>query len=589
MGARAPLRPHAKRIRCCLLEGEMGLTRALMNARICLATAAMALATSGCPDSEGGDDETGTATGTATASATASATANPTEDTPTTGSDDGGPAPVDGGVGIMGVRRLSRDEYDNTVRDLLGETSRPGSKLLPEDIYEPFDNDFTLQIASTPLIDALEALARDIAFATITDPARKAMVLGCVPTGAQDTACMRSFIESFGRRAFRRPLAVEEVDAYAALAKLYTDQTGSFDEGACVVLRAMLQAPEFVYRVEIGAGTDEPGVFRLNSFEVATRLSYFLWGTTPDDSLLDLAANNGLGTPDAVRGAAEKMLADPRARERFDRFHAMWLGYFSLPHAPELTSAMRIETRLLIDQVLFDDKSSWYDLFTATGSYINDLLASNYGLPAPGSSEHVWVDYGASGRQGLLSQGSFLSVAGKFGDTSPTQRGKLIRTRLMCQAIPPPPANVNVDEPPSDPNSNCKVDRYAAHRNDPACVDCHKLMDPVGFGLENYDQRGAFRTNDLNEPDCIIDGAGDVDGILFKGPAELSNALIDADLLDACAVTQVYRLAMGHREQNEDMPVIDLLSQSFRDDDHRFDQLVLALVSQESFLFRREE
>lgn len=546
---------------------------------------AVSLALPACPADEV-DEETATAA-TDGGSATATASGEPTGGTPTTG-DDGGPAPMEG-VGIMGVRRLSRDEYDNTVRDLLGETSRPGSKLLPEDIYEPFDNDFTLQLATTPLIDALEALARDIAFATIADPARKALVLGCAPTGPDDDTCMRSFIASFGRRAFRRTLTPEEVDAYAALAKQYTSETGKFDEGACVVLRAMLQAPEFVYRVELGAATDEPGVFRLNGFEVATRLSYFLWGTTPDDPLLDLAESGGLATPEDVRGIAEKMLADPRARDRFDRFHAMWLGYFALPHAPDLTTAMRIETRLLVEQVLFDDKSSWYDLFTASGSYINDLLAANYGLPAPGSAEHVWVDYGDSGRQGLLSQGSFLSVAGKFGDTSPTQRGKLIRTRLMCQAIPPPPPNVNVDQPPSDPNSNCKVDRYAAHRNQPGCADCHNLMDPVGFGLENYDQKGAFRTNDNGEPDCIIDGAGVVDGKTFNGPAELADMLVAADVLDACAVTQVYRLAMGHREGNDDMPRIEALRQQFSEDDHHFDQLVLALVSDESFLFRREE
>ncbi len=556
----------------------MTATRTPIPARLAL-IAGLAVS-AGCPAGEPSADTEATTTATGTAT-------DPTDGTPT-GGDDGGPAP-EANVSIAGVRRLSRDEYDNTVRDLLGETSRPGSKLLPEDIYEPFDNDFTLQTATTPLIDALEALARDIAFATLADPARKAMVLGCTPTGPQDSECMRSFIASFGRRAFRRPLQADEIDTYAALAKAYTDETGKFDEGACVVLRAMLQAPEFVYRVELGAATDTPGIFRLSDFEVATRLSYFLWGTTPDDALLDIAEAGGLATPDDVRAYAEKMLADPRARDRFDRFHAMWLGYFALPHAADLTTAMRVETRMLIEQVLFDEKTSWYDLFTATGSYLNDLLATTYGLPPPGSNEHLWVDYGDSGRQGLLSQGSFLSVAGKFGDTSPTQRGKLIRTRLMCQVIPPPPPNVNVDDPPSDPNSNCKVDRYAAHRADNACSGCHALMDPVGFGLENYDQRGSFRLTDTNEPSCVIDGAGDVDGQIFHGPAELADMLIATDTLDACAVTQVYRMAMGHREQNEDMPLIAALKQEFIDDDHHFDQLVLALVAQESFLFRRDE
>jgi hypothetical protein len=260
-----------------------------------------------------------------------------------------------------------------------------------------------------------------------------------------------------------------------------------------------------------------------------------------------------------------------------------------LPHAPELTTAMRVETRLLVERIVFGDKTSWYDLFNSTGTYLNDLLAGNYGLPAPGSPDHIWVEYGDSGRQGLLSHGSFLSVAGKFGDTSPTQRGKLIRTRLMCQAIPPPPPTVNVDEPPSDPNSNCKVDRYLTHRTQPGCVDCHNLMDPVGFGLENFDQKGAFREHDLDEPSCLIDGQGVVDGMMFTGPAELADLLIGADVLDACAVTQVYRLAMGHAETSDDASYVDALTQKFRDQDHRFDQLLLDLVSHEAFKFRREE
>jgi hypothetical protein len=201
----------------------------------------------------------------------------------------------------------------------------------------------------------------------------------------------------------------------------------------------------------------------------------------------------------------------------------------------------------------------------------------------------VWVDYGDSGRQGLLSHGSFLSVAGKFGDTSPTQRGKLIRTRLMCQNIPPPPPDVNVDIPPTSPDSNCKVDRYLAHRSQAGCVDCHNLMDPVGFGLENFDQKGAFRTHDLNEPTCLIDGDGTVDGSMFNGPAELADLLIGAEVLDACAVTQLYRLAMGHREAAEDVPYIMDLQDQFREGDHRFDQLLLGLVAADAFMFRREE
>lgn len=500
------------------------------------------------------------------------------------------PGPSDeAGVGEMGARRLSRNEYDNTVRDLLGDDTRPGTKYLPEDIVDPFDNDFRGQQPSKVLIDALEASANDIAVRLVADPVRRAEVVGCEPTGADDAGCMTSFIEHFGRLAVRRPLSAEEVGLYLALAQTFALDQGDFYQGVEVVLRAMLQTPEFVYRIERGTPTATPGVFRLDDFEVATRLAYFLWGSAPNDELLEFAEAGELGTPEAVAAVAEWMLSEDRARARVDRFHAMWLGYFQLPHQADVTASMREESRALIERVIFDEHSAWQELFTADGTYINQTLADLYGLPAPAGDEFAWVDYGDSGRQGLLSHGSFLSVAGKFGDTSPTQRGKLIRNRLLCQVIPPPPPDVNVDEPPSSPDSDCKWDAYAAHRELAGCKGCHDLMDPVGFGLENYDQLGRWRETDVDHPECVIAGEGTIDGDAFSGPAGLADYLVTGEQLEICIVRQVYRFAMGHEVLTEDVAFVDQLDQSFAAADYRFDRLMLDLVSDEAFLYRREE
>lgn len=497
-------------------------------------------------------------------------------------------APEDGGVGIMGLRRLTVDEFDNTVRDLLGDDTRPGEGLLPEDVVDPFDNRFSTQSASRPLIEGLEQLSIDITTRLLEDTPRRDMVVGCQPTGADDEACMTSFVASFGRRALRRTLTDDEILRYVGLGLSYAGDESDFYAGVGVVVRAFLQDVEFVYRVEIGTPTDEAGVFSLNDWEVATRLSYFLWGTMPSDELLDLAEAGQLGTPDEVREAAADMLVDDRALDRIDRFHAMWLGYYRLPHAPDLTAAMRTETRMLLEQTIVQEQADWRTLFSATGTFVDSMLATHYGLPAPAGTGFQWVEYGDSGRKGLLSHGSFLSVAGKFGDTSPTQRGKIIRKRLFCQDIPPPPPDVNIDEPPPEVDSPCKIARYNMSQID-GCSQCHALLDPVGFGLENYDQAGRFRETDNGLPECTIEGDGIIDGNEFHGPDGLADLLMEQSLLDTCIVAQVYEFAMGHEIATEDLRYVDDLTGTFYEGGFRFDTLMLDLVADEAFLYRREE
>ncbi len=499
------------------------------------------------------------------------------------------PPPADGGVGIVGMRRLSRIELDHTLRDLLGDDTRPATALLPEDVIDPFDNDYTKQTVTTVLVEGIESLAIDVSRRFLADTTRRDMVVGCQPSGPDDAACMESFVRRFGRRALRRPLTGEEVEDWTTLAMTYASERADFYEGVDVIVRLLLQHPQFVYRVELGTPTEEDGVFRLNGFEIATRLSYFVWGSTPSDELLDLAEEGALETTDDVRAAAQMLLEDDRARDRIDRFHAMWLGYYELPHSPEMTTAMREETRALLEDVIFDNPRSYLDVFTADGTFVDDTLAQHYGLPAPGSSEPTWVPYGDSGRRGLLSHGSFLSVAAKFGDTSPTQRGILVRKRLLCETIPPPPPDVDVDNPPTSPDSECKVDRYAAHRSNGACRACHELIDPIGFGLEQFDHLGQFREVEAEHSECAITGEGAIDGQTFSGPAGLADYVIDNELLDTCLVTQVYRFAMGHDAGDEDMRYLDDLQAAFRDNGYAFDELVLSLVSDDAFLYRREE
>jgi hypothetical protein len=506
----------------------------------------------------------------------------------------GGPsAQTLGEIGVSGLRRLTAVEYDATIFDLLGVVVQ-SETALPEDLRSPFDNDYTKQQASEALISAADVLAGDIAAQVVADADLRARAVPCEPSGPTDDACYREFLATFGRRAFRRPLSQVELDHFATVLFPHAAEENDFWVAVHSGLRAFLQHPAFLYRVEVGTPVEgQPGVFRLSDFELGTRMSYLLWGTTPPDWLLDGTEQGALATPEGVRAAVTQLLDDDRAKERIARFHGMWLGYERLPHAAELADAMQLETGKLLERVVFEERGPWVDLLRSTETYLNDTLAAHYGLPAPSGGEG-WVSYGDSGRQGLLSQGSFLSAVAKFDDTSPTQRGLLIRTRLFCQNISPPPPDlmVNTDMPPEGPDPNaCKEQRYSMWQTD-GCKLCHAKMDPVGFGLENYDTAGRYREFEPDRPDCPIDGVGMLEGVgEFQGPAELSSLMIEAGGVDECVATMVLRFAAGRYQLGaEDQALVDrLVPIAQRDGALAFYDLLVELVGSEAFRHRREE
>ncbi|HWP05142.1 MAG TPA: DUF1588 domain-containing protein [Polyangiaceae bacterium] len=500
-----------------------------------------------------------------------------------------GPAPT---ALETGARRLTRSELDNIVRDLFGDATSPAQKVLAEDEFNPFDNDYTLQRASRALIDSLEALADDVAARALA-PAARSKVVPCTPSGAGDTACFRETVTALGLRLFRRPLADDEVSAYMTLQAFSTednpDVPHDFYTGIELVLRSMLQDPEFLYRLELGTPQAEAGVFKLGEYELATRLSFLLWGSTPSDALLESAAGNGLSAASARRTVAEGMLDDDRARDAVHRFHAMWLGYRSIPASAELASAFDLETTHLIDRVVFDEPKSYLELFTSPETYVNNLLADQYGLTRPSGGEG-WVSYGTTGREGILSHGSVLAAFSKFSDTSPTQRGIFVQTRLLCNKVDPPPANVNVDQPPTSTTSACKYDRYAAHRTTSSCAGCHNNLDPIGFGLEQYDIGGRLRTHDDGHPECTIDGEGELPGYgTFSGPGELSEKLVGSGELSSCFVEQWLSYALGRHVADNEAGVVDELSQGFSSKSYAAKELLLDYVASDRFALRREE
>ena len=492
------------------------------------------------------------------------------------------------GVGANGITRLSRAEYRSTVQDLLGVDLGSDVELLPADSFAPFDNDYTLQTPSSALVEALKALAERAVAAALADPALRATLVGCAPSGPDDAVCLDGFIRRFGRRALRRPLQESEVMAYQRFLS-FASASGDFYVAVSMVARAMLQDMELVYRVELGTPiAGQPSLFRLGDFETASRLSFLLWGQGPDDELLDRAAAGELQADAGVRAAAERLLDDERGKRRIDRFHALWLGYDTLPHAPELNAAMRAETDALLRRTIFDQPRPWLELFSAAETWVDAELADLYGLSGAPSAGFAWLPYADADRRGILSHGSLLSNGVRGSDTSPTRRGKFVTERLACTPVPPPPEDVNADEPPPDVSGlNCKADRYQLHRTEARCAGCHALMDGIGFGLERYDARGAYRQADDGKPECAIDGVGEVQGVgAFSGPAELAALLAQSGDLTSCLVQRLHQLAVGRERLPNDQPLLDALAARGGGPSLQLRQLIVDWVSSEGFRMR---
>ncbi|MBX5481710.1 MAG: DUF1592 domain-containing protein [Myxococcaceae bacterium] len=492
------------------------------------------------------------------------------------------------------LRRLTRDEYDHTVRDLLGDTSRPARAFPPDSEGNGFDNQASSQEASPALVeayaDAAEALAARADLASL---------LPCSPADIGPEACGRAFIQHFGRRAFRRPLTADEQSRFEALFDDVRSAEG-FDAAARTVIEVMLQAPQFLYRIELGgAPAEDTARVRLTGYELASRLSYFLWSSMPDDALLDAAARGELDTPEGIEAQARRMLADDRAREMVRRFAVQWLGLSHFddvakdpvryPDFAAVKPLMQQEAALFVEHLSLDGTGDASRLFTAESTWANDALAQYYGLPPVSGEAFREVSLKKNARVGLLTLGAVLSQYGKFDQSSPVLRGKFVRERLLCQSLPPPPGNVVLDLPP--PSTSTTRERYKAHAANPACSGCHALLEPVGFGLEHFDGAGRFRTEENGyrvDAHGEVISAGDLDGP-FEGAGELSERLGQSRQVKQCLARQWFRFAVGRGETTSapDQCALKRVDAAFAASGYDVRELLVAITLTDAFAYRR--
>jgi hypothetical protein len=502
-------------------------------------------------------------------------------------------------MGSTPLRRLSSTEYTNTVRDLFKNPA-----LAPDVIADPltlgFENNAAVLTVTPTAADRYMTVSETLADQATTSLGSLAPCLA-IATATNEASCVAQFLRDFAGRAFRRPLEDAEATALQNLFSIARSDGDTLAQALSVAIEGVLQSPYFLYRVEVGSPMIGTSFNQLSSWEVASRLSFLLWSSMPDDTLSAAARANQLATKDQIRTQAERMIADGRARAMVADFNQHWLLTYKVGGAqkdsatypdftPAIAAAMQTETDMFVDDVVWQGAGNMMDLFTAPYAFRNKTLADFYKSgPTVTGSAFTRVDLDTTRYAGLLTQGGMMAGIAHTNQTDPTRRGKFVRVQLMCESIPPPPPNVMAVPTNPDPNMTTRQ-RAENQRGSGVCGSCHQLMDKIGFGLEHFDPVGRWRDQESGKP---IDASGeivntDVPGV-FDGAAELGKKLAASDELRQCAVTQWFRFASGREEQAADACAIERLNQAFSASGNHVRDLLLAMTQGDSFTLRSTE
>ncbi len=501
------------------------------------------------------------------------------------------------------IRRLTRFEYNNTVRDLLGDTSNPADILPPEEEVAGFNNQAGALTTSDLLIEQYMKVAEDVSARAVGNV--QALLPGCDPSTDGADACAMAFIEDFGKRAFRRPLAADEVQRFKSVFDwaMADENLGRFEDGIQLVIEATLQSPNFLYRPELGAETPVEGdVVPFTSWEMATKLSYMLWNSMPDAELFAAAEADQLTTREQVAAQATRMLNDDKAKDLVKNFHAQWLQLTHIDSVtkdtgvyPSFSGSLRPlwkeEIQRFIEHVVFEEDGSLETLFTADFSFMNEELASFYGgdvAETVTGPEFRRVQLAPDRRAGLLSMAGLMATHANLNQSSPVFRGKFVREQLMCDTLPLPPNDLVIEPPELDPEKTTK-EQFEEIGANPACGGCHSLMNPIGFIFEHYDGIGQWRDEQNGQPiDAIgeVVATDDIDGT-YDGAIELAGALADSAQVQECVASQWFRFAYNRTVTQDDSCSMEQLNDVFRSSGFDVKALLLELTQTNAFLYRR--
>ena len=500
--------------------------------------------------------------------------------------------------GAAEARLLTRLQYDNTVRDLLGDLTAPAQSFPAENTLLGFGNNADAHRASLLLAESHVSAGEAVARAAV---ARGVDALLPCEAGDRSEDCVARFVTMFGYRAFRRPLAEGESEPFLGLFRQASPLWG-FDTALELVIQAFLQSPQLLYRTESlvlaeGASPEEqggnPAALPLDSYQIASRLSYFLWNTMPDAELFALADTGQLGSLDTVREQARRMLGDERARATVTDFYQQWLGVSQFAGlarvAPgtESVSDYNLSWGQSLDQFIqhtfWEEGGNVAALLSSPSVFMDPPLSALYGVEA---SAEPYLD---PNRAGILTQPGLMALLAHPEQSAPVQRGKFVREQLLCHQLPPPPPDVDTTPPDPDPNATTR-ERFSQHSSDARCAQCHRLLDTVGFGLEGFDHLGRFRTEEYGLPvdtsgNVVDAGDPNLEGA-FNGAIELSNKLAVSPQVEACLATQWFRYGMGRAEQDEDVCSLERAKTDFASTGGDFKELLISLATTDAFRFR---
>jgi hypothetical protein len=496
-------------------------------------------------------------------------------------------------VGYTPLQRISRDQYANSLRDLLGVTF-DRSMLSDDERVGVFDGNIVAPVTDL-MVDEYATAAERAAQQALPNIEK---LMPCDRRSQGDDACAKQFIEQFGQRVYRRPLSADEKAAYVGLFGEY--KGGGYPAALRVLVQTMLQSPNFLYRVElqpIAPGKREGE--QLDAYELAARLSFFLLSTTPDDALLASAASGALMTVEGLTEQTERLIEDPRFSDTLASFHTHWLELEKLTTSnkdpalfPMFTSnvagLMLDDTLKFVEHVIREDDAKLDTLLTASYGFPQGDLAKLYGVtPAATPAEPVQLD--PAQRAGLLTQPAFLAAHAHYNSTSPVERGKIVIRNVLCQELPDPPPNVNTT-PPNPAAGSTIRDALAEHQASASCAGCHKRIDGIGLGFEQFDATGAFRSTENGKPvdssGEIVQADADING-KFTNSIELVQKLADSDQVKECVATQWLRFALGRLESNADQCTLDKLFKDFAGSDHDIRVLLESIVLSDAFRNKR--
>jgi hypothetical protein len=416
------------------------------------------------------------------------------------------------------------------------------------------------------------------------------------PRGHHVAGCATRIITSLAERAFRRPVPAAEAGRYTALFRAARGRGESFEDGVVVALQALLVSPDFLFRLEADRPAGPAAMAAVSQHELATRLSYFLWASEPDQALRARADGGSLRRPDVLAAEVRRMLHDPRAAALVREFGGQWLQFRALENVkpdvekfpdfdPYLRMSMREETERFFARIVREDRSI-LDFLDAKYTYMNERLARHYGVAGVTGPEFRLVALTDPNRGGVLTHGSVLTVSSYSTRTSPVLRGKWVLDNLLNAPPPEPPPNVPIIDEAAIGASATQRQQLEAHRANPTCAACHRRMDPLGFGLENFDAVGKWRTRDGSFP---VDASGALpDGRSFSGPAELTTILSSEREAFAKALTsKMLTYALGRGLEPYDRRTVRMIARKLPDHDYRFSGLVLEIVNSLPFQMRR--